>query len=189
MEQWLWPGVQRWLVFRGLAGVLVALFFEVLIWWARRRCLQWLQPYLARDEAWPPSHRIRRREYLQKVPLSLLRWGLEGLALLVILEVWGMDATPLALWAGLILVAAGVGLKDLWLDLMQGYLLLLEAPIAPGSWVEVDSFAGQVEEIAPRVTWLKAPDGRRHGVGNHRFRCLARAIPPPEGSEGQGERP
>ncbi|KKP26554.1 MAG: hypothetical protein UR14_C0001G0058 [candidate division TM6 bacterium GW2011_GWE2_31_21] len=52
-------------------------------------------------------------------------------------------------------VGIGFALKDLLMDLVCGFLVLIERPIEIGNYVEIDNVEGTVKKITPRTTTIK----------------------------------
>ncbi len=55
----------------------------------------------------------------------------------------------------LLVFGAGIGLKDLLLDFVAGFFVLIERPIEIGHYIQTDDIRGTVHKISPRVTTIR----------------------------------
>lgn len=74
------------------------------------------------------------------------------------------DALPFALLAAAL--ALGWSLRDVLPDLIAGSVLAFERRVRPGMWLSGNGFAGVVERVGLRATWLRDPTDRRVAVPN-----------------------
>ena len=88
---------------------------------------------------------------------------------LIALETAGINLSSLAVFAGALGLGFGIGLQNLASNFISGLTLLFEQPIKIGDYVEVDRFAGTVEQIAIRATTIRTIDGIFAIVPNSRF--------------------
>ncbi len=89
---------------------------------------------------------------------SILRYALLFLGAIVVLQVWGVDASTLAIFGSVVGIGLGFGLQTIANNFVSGILLGLERPIKPGDYVEVAGFAGTVERIGARSTVIRTQD-------------------------------
>jgi len=80
-------------------------------------------------------------------------------ALLVVLDLLGIDITPLIASAGVVGVALAFGAQALVKDYLSGILLIIEDQYGVGDDVTVGGVAGVVEEVTLRVTRLRDSAG------------------------------
>lgn len=71
---------------------------------------------------------------------------------------------PVVLLAGA--VAVGWSARDIVTDLVAGLFVGVEGQLRAGSWIQGERYAGTVETIGLRVTWLRDVHGRRIVVPN-----------------------
>jgi small conductance mechanosensitive channel len=76
-------------------------------------------------------------------------------ALLVILELIGIDITPLLASAGIIGVALAFGAQTLVKDYLAGIFLIIEDQFGVGDVVEFNAVTGVIEEVALRTTHVR----------------------------------
>lgn len=88
---------------------------------------------------------------------------------LIVLETGGINLSSLAVFAGALGLGFGIGLQNLASNFISGLTLLFEQPIKIGDYVEVDQFAGIVEQISIRATTIRTINGVFAIVPNSRF--------------------
>ncbi|MEM6424622.1 MAG: mechanosensitive ion channel domain-containing protein [Cyanobacteria bacterium P01_D01_bin.128] len=99
----------------------------------------------------------------------LIRYSLISIGTVVILQVWGLDLSSLALLASALSVGIGLGLQNIARDFGSGLVLVFERPIQVGEFVEFGDFRGTVERIGARSTEIKTLDQVSIIVPNSRF--------------------
>jgi small-conductance mechanosensitive channel len=90
---------------------------------------------------------------------------LAAMLLLILAIAWlPNDALPFALLAAAL--AFGWSLRDVLPDLIGGAVLAFERRVRTGMWLSGDGFAGVVERVGLRATWLRDATDRRVAVPN-----------------------
>lgn len=92
--------------------------------------------------------------------------GVVAVAVLLALQLYGLDATALVAVLGVGTVAIGLALQDVLKNLFAGIYLLLEQPFRIGDTIVVDNREGEVESIEVRTTVLRMRDGTQALVPN-----------------------
>lgn len=87
----------------------------------------------------------------------------------VVLQIWGLDLSSLALIASALGVGVGLGLQNIAKDFGSGFILVFERPIQIGDFVAFGEFQGTVEHIGARSTEIKTLDQVSIIVPNSRF--------------------
>ncbi|MBD2460819.1 mechanosensitive ion channel [Oscillatoria sp. FACHB-1407] len=105
----------------------------------------------------------------QEAVAIVLRYGLIFIGSLVLLQVWGLDISSLAILASALSVGIGFGLQDIAKNFGSGLVLVFERPIQVGDFVEVGDFQGTVERIGARSTLIRTLDQVSIIVPNSRF--------------------
>lgn len=78
-----------------------------------------------------------------------------SVALLVILEILGVDIMPLLAGAGIVGLAIGFGSQTLVKDLVSGIFIILENQYNVGDTVKIGTYTGKVKKISFRSTVIK----------------------------------
>ena len=91
---------------------------------------------------------------------QITRWGTIGLATTMALQQVGFNVTAFLTGVGILGFTVGFALQDVSKNLMAGILLLLQQPFDLGEAIQVNDFAGTVEEISLRATRIRTFDGR-----------------------------
>lgn len=99
----------------------------------------------------------------------IIRYGLLFIGGMVILQMWGIDLSSLAILASALGIGIGLGLQDIAKDIGSGLVLLFERPIQVGDFVQVGSFEGTIERIGARSTMVRTLDHISIIVPNSRF--------------------
>ncbi|MCP9796529.1 mechanosensitive ion channel [Cyanobium sp. Lug-B] len=88
----------------------------------------------------------------QEAIAFLLQYGLLFLGTLVLLQLWGLDLTSLALFASVLGVGVGLGLQGIARNLISGLIIMFERPIKVNDFIEVGDLQGTVTHINLRST-------------------------------------
>jgi small conductance mechanosensitive channel len=164
--------IPKWqmLIFIGIRVVFIAIVFEFLAWFLGRKLENLASPFLNLDGGRDPKWRAMRRAVLRQAPRTVLRSLLYIVALILVLEVFGLQILPLSIAVGAIALLFGAGLLPMMRDYAQGYFLLAEDTLAPGDVVEIGAHSGTVEKWTLRATWLRDSSNRLHVLSNRDVR-------------------
>ncbi len=99
----------------------------------------------------------------------LTQYGLIFLGLLIILQLWGVDVSSLAIIASVLGVGIGFGLQNIANNFISGIILVFERPIQVGDFIQVGDLVGIVERIGLRSTYITTLDKVSLIVPNSRF--------------------
>ena len=110
-------------------------------------------------------------------PLSLLNWISNSLkyiiiviAIIIILEIWGIKVAPIVAGMGLFGIAVALGAQDLFKNLISGILIILENKFKQGDFIEItEKLEGTVENIGFRSTTIRKFDTSLISVPNYIF--------------------
>ena len=97
---------------------------------------------------------------------AMIDWAMRGtrglivfVAMVAVLEVWGIEVAPLIAGLGLFGVAVALGAQDMFKNLIAGILILMERRFESGDWIRVDGIVeGTVERIGFRSTRVRRFD-------------------------------
>ncbi len=99
----------------------------------------------------------------------LAKYSMIFVGTVVLLQLWGLDLSSLALLASALGVGIGLGLQNIAKDFGSGFILVFERPIQVGDFVSFGDFQGTVERIGARSTEIKTLDQISIIVPNSRF--------------------
>ena len=117
------------------------------------------------------------KKFENKLTTALVDWTLKGLKILVIilaivaiLELWGIKVGPIIAGLGLFGVAVALGAQDLFKNLISGIMILMERRFSIGDVIRVSGEAeGIVEQIGFRSTLIRQFDSNLVMVPNFKF--------------------
>jgi len=101
--------------------------------------------------------------------LTIITYFFWVIAIALSLEAMGISVTILIAGSAALLVGIGIGLQQLFNDLMSGIFLLFEGSIEVNDTLEVDGIIGKVLEINLRTSKLLTRDDTIVIVPNHKF--------------------
>ena len=99
----------------------------------------------------------------------LTKYGLIFLGILIILQLWGVDISSLAIIASVLGVGIGFGLQNIANNFISGIIIVFERPIQLGDFIQVGNLVGIVEKIGLRSTHITTLDKVSLIVPNSRF--------------------
>lgn len=95
-----------------------------------------------------------------------VKYVLYFIAVLTVLEMFGIKTTSILATAGVGGLAIGFGAQSLVKDVITGFFILLEDQFAVGDYIKISDFEGIVEELGIRVTKLRDFSGELHIIPN-----------------------
>ncbi|MEA5595828.1 mechanosensitive ion channel family protein [Rivularia sp. UHCC 0363] len=105
----------------------------------------------------------------QEVIAIVFRYMLIGVGSVVLLQIFGIDLSSLAILASALGVGIGFGFQDIAKNFGSGLVLLFERPIQVGDFIEVGKYMGTVERIGARSVVIRTLDRVSIIVPNSRF--------------------
>lgn len=144
-------------VYNLLTVVLILIITEIIIWTLHRVFKKKIYPKPNIDIG--KSHTIYR----------LIKYFLWISAILFILQTVGIKVTFLLAGSAALLVGLGLGLQEIFRDIVSGLILLFERNMKINDVVEVDEEIGKVKEIGFRTTKIETRDNIIHIIPNSRF--------------------
>lgn len=99
----------------------------------------------------------------------ILKYFIWVISLVVALEIIGVHFTVLLVGSTALLVGLGLGLQNIFKDLVSGLFLLFEGTIKIGDILEVDSVIGKVDEINLRSSQIMTRDDVIIVIPNSKF--------------------
>ena len=99
----------------------------------------------------------------------LIKYFVWVIAIILSLEAVGFKITILLAGSAALLVGLGLGLQQIFSDIVSGIFLLVEGTVKIGDIMEVDGIIGKVTEINLRTSEILTRDGIMIIVPNHKF--------------------
>ncbi len=106
---------------------------------------------------------------LREAIAIVIKYGFITIGVIILLQIWGIDFSSLAILASALSVGIGFGLQDIAKNFGSGLVLVFERPIQIGDFVQVGEFMGTVERLGARSTEIKTLDQVSIIVPNSRF--------------------
>lgn len=105
----------------------------------------------------------------QEAVAILFKYILIFLGVVVLLQIWGIDLSSLALVASGLGLGIGLGLQTIVKDFISGLIMVFERPVQVGDFVNFGSVLGTVSRIGSRSTEIRTLDHVSIIVPNSRF--------------------
>lgn len=105
--------------------------------------------------------RSQSRPSLVAAIATLARMGIWVFGLLIAATIMFPNLTPTKMLAGLGIgsIAVGLAFKDIFENFLAGFLILFRKPMRIGDDIECEGFAGRVEQISIRDTFIRQRSG------------------------------
>lgn len=134
----------------------------VLLIWLASLTSGFVQSRLGRSKNLTPS--------VKSLISQAVRIGLLFAAVMIVMNIVGIDLTALAVFSGALGVGIGFGLQAIFSNLVSGIIMLMEGSIKVGDFVELESgLNGEVREINTRATLVTTNDNIDILVPNSEF--------------------
>jgi small conductance mechanosensitive channel len=164
--------LQGWLLGSGLRLVLIVLFSVVLIR-VTSLLVTRFEHEIAHGSGVDALERAKRVKTLGAVITKTVTTVITGVAMLMILELFSIDITPVLTGAGILGLAVGFGAQTLVRDVITGFLILLENQVRVGDVAAINGTGGLVEQINLRTIVLRDYDGTVHIFPNGAIATLS----------------
>ncbi|NMF85279.1 mechanosensitive ion channel domain-containing protein [Nodosilinea sp. P-1105] len=105
----------------------------------------------------------------QEAIAVLSKYTLILLGTVVILQLWGIDLSSIALIASGLGIGVGLGLQGLVKDFVSGLVMVFERPVQVGDFVDFGDVKGTIARIGSRSTEIRTLDQVSIIVPNSRF--------------------
>ncbi len=102
-----------------------------------------------------PGPLQRRKRTIGKITLSILRYLVWIIAIIVSLAIWGFDVLPALAGLGIVGLIVGLGAQKLINDLISGFFIVFEQHFDVGDVIEVSGFKGEVIDIGLKTTKIR----------------------------------
>ena len=163
--EWI-DNIIPWLLNHGIRIVFIGVLAYLLNRILGRIIVRTVRIAVVRDEDTSIEAEKKREDTLIHIFRSALRVVLIVLAILMILQEFGLKIGPILAGAGIVGVAVGFGGQYLIKDVITGLFMILENQYRIGDVVKIDGTEGTVQDITLRKTTLRDLDGTVHHI-NH----------------------
>lgn len=100
---------------------------------------------------------------------SFIHYVLMGIAMLMVIEAFGVATESIKWFAGFVGVGVGFGMQAIVNNLASGIIILIERPVKPGDRVKVGDIEGEVTRVSVRATVIRSLDNIETIVPNSEF--------------------
>ena len=161
--EWI-DNIIPWLLNHGIRIVFIGVLAYLLNRILGRIIVRTVRIAVVRDEDTSIEAEKKREDTLIHIFRSALRVVLIVLAILMILQEFGLKIGPILAGAGIVGVAVGFGGQYLIKDVITGLFMILENQYRIGDVVKIDGTEGTVQDITLRKTTLRDMDGTVHHI-------------------------
>ncbi|MBN2665050.1 MAG: mechanosensitive ion channel family protein [Bacteroidales bacterium] len=165
ISKWV-DNIGPWLLNHGVKILFIAFLAYLLNVIIGRIIVRTVRIAVVRDENMSVESELKREDTLIHIFRGALRVILIVLALLMIMQEFGLKIGPILAGAGIVGVAVGFGGQYLIKDVITGLFMILENQYRIGDIVNIDGTSGVVQDITLRKTTLRDLDGTVHHI-NH----------------------
>jgi small-conductance mechanosensitive channel len=113
-----------------------------------------------------PGTEVVRVRTLSSLLVSVARWALGFVIVVVALRELGVDVGAIVVSAGVLGIGIGLGAQSLIRDVITGVFLLFEDLIHVGDVVQIGTITGTVESTGLRVATVRLDDGALRVIPN-----------------------
>lgn len=118
---------------------------------------------------------IKKRQTIIDLFESIFKYIIWALAILIILDFFGVDTRSLLASLGIAGVVLGLALQDTVKDFISGTSLILENYLSVGDIVTYNNFTGEVIELGLRTTKIKSANGEVMVIANRNIDTIINA--------------
>ncbi len=109
---------------------------------------------------------IKRQNTMSKILMSLSKYTIYIICIIVILGIWGVDIMPALAGLGIVGLVVGLGAQKLITDFVAGIFIVFEHHFDVGDTIEVGDFKGEVIDIGLKTTKIKNWKGQVKIIAN-----------------------
>ena len=162
----------EWAFGHGLKVLLIGLFAWALIR-TTSLLVRRFEHEVSKGTTLDALERGKRARTLGSLVSNVSTIVISGLAVLMVLNEFGVDITPVLTGAGIAGLAVGFGAQTLVRDIISGFFMILEDQVRVGDSASINGTGGLVEEINLRTIVLRDEEGTLHVFPNGSITTLA----------------
>lgn len=149
----VWQRLDSWVdgLVTNLPNIVMAIVIFVFFYWLGLKMQKWLRG---------PVRRVTHQESVQNLIVRFASLLVAAIGFLLALGILNLDTVlkSLLAGAGVAGLAIGLALQGTLSNTFSGILLAVKDVINIGDWIESNGYAGKVEKIALRNTWIREAD-------------------------------
>lgn len=108
----------------------------------------------------------KKQDTLISIINNIIKYFIMIIALLMILDIFGIDTKTLVTSLGVVGLVAGLAVQDLLKDIISGISIIFENQFYVGDTVEINGFKGEVIHLGLKTTKLKSYTGEVKVISN-----------------------
>ena len=108
----------------------------------------------------------KKRTTIIELVTNVLKFFVYAIAIMMILEVYGVDTKSILASLGIAGVVLGLALQETVQDLMSGISIILDNYYVIGDTIRIDNFTGEVVELSLKSTKIKGANGEMYIFAN-----------------------
>ena len=164
--------IAQWAFGHGLTILLVALFAYALVR-TTSLLVRRFEHEVSQGTSLDALERAKRARTLGALINHVATIAITGAAVLIVLDEFGVNITPVLTGAGIAGLAVGFGAQTLVRDIISGFFMILEDQVRVGDSAAINGTGGLVEEINLRTIVLRDEEGTLHVFPNGSITTLA----------------
>jgi small-conductance mechanosensitive channel len=162
-----------WLLSNGVKVVFIAFGTYVLNKFLKQSIDKIVRIAVVSDKYLSKDAEEKREDTLITIFTWTSRIVIVFIALLMIMQEFGISIGPILAGAGVVGLAVGFGGQYLIRDFIAGFFIILENQYRIGDYVSFDGIDGLVEDISLRMTTLRNLDGTVHHVPHGEIKMVS----------------
>lgn len=120
-----------------------------------------------REDMFPSkTDRTRRIKTLESIAEAIVSFVVWTTAIIMVMNLIGINTAPLLASAGILGVALGFGAQSLVKDFITGMFIIIENQYRVGDFVEIQNIKGTVKAVTMRTTIIQDSDGSIFHIPN-----------------------
>lgn len=145
--------------------VLIVIIFSWLLYFLLRKFIKMGMKINVGKNSTKDSN-YKKRETVSKLISNILKYLIIIIAILTILQIYGVKTTSLVAGLGVIGAVVGLAFQDVLKDLLAGIFIILDNLYLVGDIVEIGGFKGEVVELGLKTTKIKSFTGEVKMLSN-----------------------
>ena len=164
--------IAEWSFAHGLKILLIGLLAYALVR-ATALLVRRFEHEVSKGTTLDALERGKRARTLGSLISNVSTISITALAVLMVLDEFGVDITPVLTGAGIAGLAVGFGAQTLVRDIISGFFMILEDQVRVGDSAAINGTGGLVEQINLRTIILRDEEGTLHVFPNGSITTLA----------------